>query len=472
MNTSKLPRKIKAGFGFAEMGITATQIITQLYLLEHFTQVLGLNSSLAGLALAISVIWDAVSDPLMGLISDRTKSKWGSRRPYIFVGSIFLGLSIGFLFTAPAIQEQYLLFTYLLVVYIIVNTAMTILSVPHLALGGELSNDSSDRTEIFGWRLFFSNIGILFGMILPAIILQSLGDESNKENIKYARSISAWAIGGMVVFSGLVTFFITGSKSIPKKIHSNQQSNITLSVFFKNFSQVFRNKVFLPLILAFIIATFGRTFNTSIALFYYKFRLGLKESDVVLKILFPFFVVIILSIPIWVMLSNRYGKKKPAFFGILLLGLITMIAYPLYPYGNSYYPLITAIVGGICAGSIFLLDSLVADIVDYDELITGESKEGLYFGFWKMGTKFAQAIGLAVSGFILDIIGLVQGSLEQTAEVGWRLAFVFGPVVGFFFILGAIVFLWMPLNSENHSRIQILLEKKNQRKLKSSTEYK
>jgi GPH family glycoside/pentoside/hexuronide:cation symporter len=194
--------------------------------------------------------------------------------------------------------------------------------------------------------------------------------------------------------------------------------------------------------------------------------LGLKESDVVLKILFPFFVVIIVSIPIWVLLSNRYGKKRPAFFGILMLGLITMIAYPLYPYGNSYYPLITAIVGGICAGSIFLLDSLVADIVDYDELMTGESKEGLYFGFWKMGTKFAQAIGLAVSGFILDIIGLVQGSTEQTAEVGWRLAVVFGPVVGFFFIIGAIVFLWMPLNSENHKRIQLLLEKKNQRKLR------
>jgi len=158
MSNSKLPRKIKAGFGFAEMGITATQIITQLYLLEHFTQVLGLNSSLAGIALAISVIWDAVSDPLMGLISDRTRSRWGSRRPYIFAGSIFLGLSIGFLFTAPNIQEQYLLFTYLLVVYVIVNTAMTILSVPHLALGGELSNESSDRTEIFGWRLFLYQV--------------------------------------------------------------------------------------------------------------------------------------------------------------------------------------------------------------------------------------------------------------------------------------------------------------------------
>ncbi|MCC5813371.1 MAG: MFS transporter, partial [Leptospira sp.] len=388
------------------------------------------------------------------------------RRPYIFFGSIFLALSIGFLFSPPNIQEQGLLFSYLLFTYLLVNTAMTVLSVPHLALGGELSSHPKDRTEIFGWRLLFSNFGILFGMILPAIILQSLGDEASKESILHARTISAWGIGALVLVSGWATFQITGSSKIPLRKHLTHKESMSPSLLFRSFGQVLRNKIFLPLFIAFVVATFGRTFNTAIALFYYKFRLGLSESQVVIGILFPFFVIIILSIPLWLFLSNRYGKKMPAFAGIFLLGLVTMIAYPLYPYGNAYFPLITAVFGGICAGSIFLLDSLVADIVDYDELLTGEMKEGLYFGFWKMGTKFAQAIGLAVSGVMLDLIGLVQGATTQTEEVGFRLAMVFGPVVGAFFILGAIVFLWMPLTEPLHHRIKILLDKKRLKRKK------
>jgi Na+/melibiose symporter-like transporter len=460
---NKLKIRTKSGYGVAEMGITAIQILTQLYLLEFYTQTIGLSASLAGIALSISVVWDAISDPLMGIISDRTHSKWGRRRPYIAIGSILLAISIGFLFTPPKVSEQWLLFLYLLFTYVMVNTAMTVLSVPHLALGGELTSDTKERTELFGWRLFFSNVGILGGMLFPAILLQSLGNESLPENILLARKVSGWAIGGLVLVSGYITFFAT---SLPhrkiEEFHSNKET-FTFSSFLKSFKQVLKNKIFLPLFLAFVIATFGRTFNTSIALFYYKFRLGLKESDVVINILFPFFLVIIVSIPFWILVSNRWGKKIPAFLGIFFLGLLTMIAYPLYPYGDARYPLITAVLGGICAGSIFLLDSLVADIVDYDELMTGEEKEGLYFGFWKMGTKLAQAFGLGVSGILLDAIGIVQGSTTQSVEVGFRLAIVFGPVVGIFFIIGAIVFLWMPLNSDKHHRIQLLLEKKKKK---------
>jgi GPH family glycoside/pentoside/hexuronide:cation symporter len=452
------------------MGITAVQILTQLYLLEYYTQVVGLNASLSGIAMAISVFWDAVSDPLMGVVSDRTKSRWGRRRPYIYLGALFLGLSVGFLFAPPQISEQIALFLYLLSTYILVNTAMTVLSVPHLALGGELSNLPEDRTELFGWRLFFSNIGVLFGMIVPAVLIQTMGDESNSETLSLAREVSAWAIGGLVVLTGCFTGWITGREGSGSNHSGYSDSELPLAErassenpvgsFFRSFLQVLKNPVFLPLFLAFVIATFGRTFNTAVAFFYYKFRLGLKESEVVLGILIPFFVIIILSIPVWVWLAGKFGKKKPAFWGIMALGLLTIVAYPLYPAGNPYFPLITAVFGGICAGSIFLLDSLVADIVDYDYLKTGEGKEGLYFGFWKMGTKLAQAFGLAVSGILLDWIGFQQGKTTQSAEVAWRLALIFGPGVGIFFVLGAGIFYFMPLTPALHTRIQGLLAKR------------
>jgi Na+/melibiose symporter-like transporter len=153
---NKLKIRTKSGYGVAEMGITAIQILTQLYLLEFYTQTIGLSASLAGIALSISVVWDAISDPLMGIISDRTHSRWGRRRPYIAIGSILLAISIGFLFTPPKVSEQWLLFLYLLFTYVMVNTAMTVLSVPHLALGGELTSDTKKEQNYLDGDYFLA----------------------------------------------------------------------------------------------------------------------------------------------------------------------------------------------------------------------------------------------------------------------------------------------------------------------------
>ncbi len=455
MITSPLKFGTKIGYGFAETGITAVQVFAQIYLLKYYIEVVNLNASLAGIALSISVIWDAVSDPLMGNISDRTKSKWGRRRPYILLGGILLSLSILVLFSPPNINSQLGKFLYLLISYLAVNTAMTIISVPHIALGGELTFERNERTSVFGWRLFFSNLGMLLGMIVPAVILQYLGDESAKENIISSRTSSSQIVSFVILISSLVTFFVT--KENDKANSASKPSGLS---FFRSLTTVLGNKVFLPLLIAFVIATIGRTFNSAIALYYYEYRLGLKESDVVINILFPFLMVLMLSIVFWVWVAKKVGKKIPAFFGIFLLGVLTVIAYPLFPYGEIRPPLIVAFLGGIFAGSILIMDSILTDVVDYDEWKTGEKREGLYFGFWKMGVKFSQAIGIAITGFLLDFIGFDANSQTQSQEMGWNLALIFGPGVGFFFILGSLIFLFFPLTDDKHLRVQKILRKR------------
>lgn len=464
MKPKPLTLPVKLGYGLAETGITAVQLFTQIYLLKFYTDIVGLAPSLAGIALAISVFWDAVSDPLMGNFSDRTRSKWGRRRPYILVGGILLSLSILILFSPPSLGTQFGKFAYLLFSYLIVNTAMTIISVPHIALGGELTFERDGRTSIFGWRLFFSNIGMLIGMIVPAAILQSLGDENSKANIQSSRLQAGEIVSAVILISSMITFLVTkGRDEIPVRA-------VPSHPFFRSLTSVISNPVFLPLLLAFVIATIGRTFNSAIALYYYEYRLGLKESQVVLNILLPFFLILILSIGFWVWMSKRYGKKKPAFFGILSLGLLTVIAYPLFPYGQLRPPLIVAVFGGIFAGSILIMDSILTDVVDYDEWKTGKKREGLYFGVWKMGVKFSQAVGIGLTGFMLDMIGFDPSTPTQSAEVGFRLAMIFGPGVGFFFILGALIFLTFPLSDKNHIRIQKILLKRNEKlKIQSLT---
>lgn len=460
MNQTKLKLPVKMGYGLAETGITAVQLFTQIYLLKFYTEIVGLNSSLAGIALSISVIWDAISDPLMGRISDHTRSRFGRRRPYIFIGGILLSLSVLLLFSPPEIASQLGKFVYLLSVYLLVNTAMTIISVPHIALGGELSFERNERTAVFGWRLFFSNIGMLIGMIVPAAILQSLGDESSKENIITSRTTAGEIVSLVILVSSVITFWVTKGRD---KIQTDKSKQLP---FFISFGSVLKNKMFLILLFAFVIATIGRTFNSAIALYYYEYRLGLKESQVVINILLPFFLVLMLSIGFWVWISKKIGKKIPAFLGVFGLGVLTVIAYPLFPYGELKPPLIAAFFGGIFAGSILIMDSILTDVVDYDEFKTGEKREGLYFGIWKMGVKFSQAFGIAITGFLLDIIGFQNGLITQSQEVGFRLAMIFGPGVGFFFILGSLIFLFFPLTDAKHIQVQRILTKRTLKNLK------
>ena len=451
-----LPFKNKVGYGIAEIGITSVQLLTQIYLLKYYTEVVGLSPALTGIALSISIFWDAISDPLMGIISDNTRSSWGKRRPYILFGGFLLSLTIILLFSPPALESQTGKFLILLSTYLLVNTAMTIISVPHISLGGELTTDRNERTELYGWRLVFSNLGMLVGMIVPVLVLSTFSDPKSIEAISESRSDSATIIAGILFLSSVATFLLTKEKTDETIPRSVSFKHLFVSLF-----SVLKNKAFVPLFIAFFIATFGRIFNSSLALYYYEFRLGLPESQVVLNILLPFFLVILASVPFWVSISKRYGKKFPAFIGVLGLGVMTIIVYPLFPKGELRPPLIAAFLGGIFAGSILLFDSIVSDIVDYDRLKTKENREGLFFGFWKMGTKLAQALAIAASGFALEAIGFVQGSVTQSPEIGFPLAILFGPVVGSFFVLGSFVFLLMPLTDEKHIQVQRILKRKN-----------
>ena len=176
--------------------------------------------------------------------------------------------------------------------------------------------------------------------------------------------------------------------------------------------------------------------------------------------LLPFTLVIALSTTVWLRLASRLGKKRSVIGGFLLLGTITSLAYPFFPAGQLGPPMTAAVAAGLLVGVIFLLDATVADFVDYDELKTGQHREGLYFGVWRMAAKLARALGLAASGFLLDAIGFLPGQASQSPGVQYGLGLVFGPGVGLFFVAAALVYLFMPLDEAVHRRVRGLLERR------------
>jgi GPH family glycoside/pentoside/hexuronide:cation symporter len=427
----------RIGYGAAEMGHFASELVVRLYLLKFYTDIAGLSPSLAGLAIALSITYDAISDPIMGYLSDHTSWSIGRRRPFILAGSLFLAVALVILFHPSPAQSQTVLFFYLLFSYISLNTALTVTAVPHAALAAELTDSPAERTVLFGFRLFWGNIGLLAGTLLPGYFL-------SKDNAIEAYRNASLTLALLVAAGGLITFLTTSERHSGQKRRAGAVSE---------FTSVLTNPLFRPLLLSFMTAYAGVAINSALALFYYEDRLRFKPDQINL-VLGLFLIVWTLSIPLWVYLSKRYGKRRPAFYGILLLGLMTTFTYPFFPAGVLWPPVIAAVAGGIFVGSIILFDSIITDIADYDEWKTGVQKEGLFFGFAKMGVKLSRALALLLTGFLLEAIG--SGEARNIVALGW----LFGPGVGVFFLAGSAIFLLYPMTDKQAHAVQKRLKRR------------
>jgi GPH family glycoside/pentoside/hexuronide:cation symporter len=447
-----LPKRIKAGYGVAELGLAGGELLLQLYLLEFYIRSAGLSPALAGSALAIAILWDAVTDPLMGGIVDRTRTAFGRFAPYFMTGGIIFGLGIMALFNPPDMSAQLPLFLYLLFSYIIVNTGLTIIGVPHIAMGGVLSPDTHERTELYGWRLVFGTFGLFAGILSPLVAAAWMGgDVATLSGLGASRGLGALLMGGLVIITAGITVAATWKRSLALP---SPEGSFHWKDFSHNLKRVLVNPVFLPFMLAFIITAMGRTMNSTLALPYYKDSLKLPEAAIQGPILSVFTLCIVLSVPLWVWAGRRFGKKLPAFAGLFTLGVMTMVAYPLFPPGSVAGPVLAAIIGGFAVGAIILVESLLTDIADEDFIRNEEDREGIYFGFWRMGQKVARSITLALAGSLLGVIGYEEGLAVQTEATGRNLAYLFGFGVGGLFILASIVFLFTPVNKEKQEWIQ------------------
>ncbi|MCS6985519.1 MAG: MFS transporter [Leptospiraceae bacterium] len=428
----------KTGYALAETGIFAQEFLLRLELLKFYQEKMGVSAYLVGIGVALGLIWDALSDPIMGYISDHTQSRWGNRRPYLLAGGVLLAICNYFLFHPPDVKNSWLLFFYLVIGYLALNTALTVLSVPHAALSGELAFNPQERVGVFVLRFTFGNLGLFVALLALTML----------EVQNASRLVST-----IVFFTALISFFaVRKVPSYPIKTKIGLRKSMV--DFFSSLKVLWKNGYFRPLVLAYTIAYTGIAINSATGRYYYEYFLGFnrQETGVVLIV---FLLVWTLSLVLWSTLARRLDKKTLGFWGVFLLGIMTTFGYPLFPAGKMLWPILAAVVGGLLVGSIVLLDSLVADIVDYDELKTREHREGLYFGLWKMAVKLSRALGLFLSGLALSAIGVDQ-KRDLSAASG-HLGLLFGPGVGLFFILGAIVFLFMPLTAKRHERIQNLL---------------
>ncbi len=421
-SSSQISKQI--GYGFAELGVSAIESFLRLYLLIYLTASIGLSADMAGYAVSIGIIWDAFADPIMGKISDKTKSKYGPRLPWILAGTPILALTFVFLFDLQKTggsDHTWTTFLEVTLLNIILNTAMTMVSVPHLALGNEIVTDPPlNRTSVYAWRSAMTLFGFLIGILIPAAI-NALGISLTTPEYTFAVVIAMVAL-----LSSTITFFSC------KKNTSWQENEISRPPH--KIKDVLRGHVG-TLMIAFFIATFAQGLNSVLAMYYYRFSLKLDDQAIG-KVLIVFIVSLCATLPLWVKAAARFSKHGLIAIGTLVLGIIGSIFYPIFQPHDLTGPYSMAVIGGILLGSSGLLESLLVDTAELQN-IKNEAM-GLVFGIWKFMAKSARGISIAIGGKLLTISGY-SPAVSPSELVTSKIAFLFGPGVGLFFIMTAVI---------------------------------
>lgn len=412
-------------YALPELAINGIEVFLRLYLLLYYTQQVGLDPKLAGLALGIATFWDAFTDPLVGLWSDQFKAKKGRRDILFLIGAALSSVALLGLFYPFAMEQQSAKFFYLLLGMMTLNTATTLFSVPYAAMVGDFAIREDERTKLIGWRLVFANLGALLGIAIPGFFVL--------QNAQTSNLASAQLFAGMAVVVSFLTFLFI--KNWPREIA--KESGVDFKQQWQMQVKNLNSPHILFLILAYLIANIGLTLNSSLALLYYRERLKLPENQIQ-SILLIFFIIFSLSIPLWIVLAKGRDKIKMGALGILALGISNCFVYVFLPPQSFVLTLLGAsIIGGLLVGSYVLLESALAEITKENDNKAGTDSLGFFYGIWKMSGKISRGFALFFTGYIIAWVTPAQAD-GQTYNSD-LLALFFGPGVGIFFVLAALV---------------------------------
>lgn len=436
-NKVSFGQKIAFGFGmFANQMFPAVIGIFIVVLVQS----LGFPGWMWGFVMIFPRLFDAITDPIMGFISDNTKSKWGRRRQYVFLGAIIMGFSFIVMWQLYKESTIDYNFTYFLLWSLLFYVGLTIFSVPYVAMGYEMSDDFHERTNIMAVAQF---IGQWAWVIAPWFWV-IMDDQNLFESSEIAvRKLAIWVGLVCMTFAMIPAIFIKSKSTLNQDYDSITFNNIIKSlytIFVINFGQAFKIKAFRKL----CIATFliFNAFNTVAAFTYFiiVFFLfnGITGPDGAWwwPTLFGSvgaLVTTFLVIPAVTILSNKVGKKKAFIISqsVSIIGYIML--WFLFIPGKPYLFLLALPFFSFGIGGLFtLMMSMTADVIDLDELNTGKRREGVFGAIYWWMVKFGFGIAGGLSGVILSVIGWESGGATQTEEAlyGLRLFFSGLPILG------------------------------------------
>ena len=398
----------KAGWGLADMGIVVFVVVKQLLVLAFLTSVLGVPVGIAGAVTTFVLIFDVVTDPAVGVLSDRTRSRWGRRAPWMAVGAVVLAAAMVAMFAVPEGVSQTGNIGWVTGFFVLATIGFTMVAIPYGAMAGEMTHDPAERSAMTGWRMAFASVGILVGGALIPGLASGMG---------YAGA--ALAVSPLIIGAIWLSLFLT--RDTPRVEQPSSLAPLRMARL------VLNNRPFVILVVLYGVMTMAIALITAGLPFAAIYLIvdngetmlsGAATALTTLSLMFAAFVVgSILSQAVWVMLSRILGKV-----GALVLGLILYVAllYVLYTQLPSVN--VTAIAGlfvlaGMTNGAYQQIPwAIYPDLMDVTREATGEAIEGAFSAIWLFGQKVANAVAPLVLGGILALYGWQETTEGQTDQ--------------------------------------------------------
>ncbi|GHV74396.1 sugar transporter [Spirochaetia bacterium] len=433
MSKGGLGLKQKLGFGIFDLGGNMFFTLMGFWTLNFLTDTAGLAAALAGVAVMAGKAWDAVTDPVMGYISDRTLSRWGRRRPYLLFGALPMMLSMWFFFTKPGFSGAAALIIWATLALMLLNTAATVINIPYASLTPELSDDYHERTSLNGYRFGCA----VFGTILGAAAVQPLVDRFPSKAQGF--SMMGLILGAIMMLTTLLTFF--GTKEKPRT-----KADLPTGGLIATYKTVFSNKPFVLLLLTYAFHMMALTFVQSILVYYTRYVYNAPELTTTAMLLL--LLTAMVFIPISVLVAKKIGKKRTYQICFVIISSACLIIFAFgHVLGPNFF-LGMMVYAGIGVGFSYVAPyAMIPDAIDFASVTTGERNEGAYYGMWTFVSKLGMALSVFLSGAILSLGGYIAGAV-QSAETLLAIRLLVGPIPAVIFIGALAAVQFYPLDEK------------------------
>ncbi len=452
MDQQKLSMKIKVGYGVCDLGGNLFFTIIAFLLLNYLTDTVGISAGLAGMVIMIGKIWDAVTDPVVGYISDRTRTKWGRRRPFMLFGSIPLFLTMILMFTNPGLDSQWQLFAWGIIVYCLLCTAYTLVNIPYNSMTPELTKDFHERSSINGYRFGFAVIGTLLG---AGAALPLIGLFSSKD--------TGYTVMGIIF--GLL-MMVTAMITVAMVKEPQTESGVEQKGFFDTYLSVFKNRPYVIILLTYTFHVTALTIVAGIMIYYFKY---VHENEPITTVAMLILLLTAMAfIPVSIILAKKIGKKATYGIGMAILSVSIMILFFQGHRLGLQFSLATMFLSGIGMGFLYALPyAIVPDVVEYDYLLSGQRTEGAFYGIWTFGIKLGQALALGITGAVLSAVNYVP-DVVQTEQSLFGIRLLVGPISAAIFLLAILTLYFYPINEQRYNEILEQIDEMERQKAASA----
>lgn len=435
----KLSLRTRLMYGIGDGGINLADTMVSLLFAMFLTDVVGLRPGLAAVAVFIGRTSDYLNDPIIGYLSDRTRTRWGRRRPFLLFGALPFALVYALLWWIPPIQSQVWLAVYYGLAFVLYDTAATVIYMPYFALTPELTQDYDERTTLTSYRMAFSILGGMVGFVVPLAIIGSM----DPENARTILLVGA-GIGLASILPILAVFFNTRES---EEYQKQEQPSFKASIL-----AVTQNRPFIFALIIFTLTWIALDIIQSTLLYFLKYRMQLPEQgDLIFGLLF---VAALISIPFWEWAARRWNKQKAYMGGMAFLAIVTTGMGFARPEWGLPAMLAFGSLAGFGLGAIQILTwAMIPDGIEWDELQTGQRHEGMFYSLVTTIRKVAASLSLPLLLLVLDWTGYNATLPVQPASAITGIQALIGPVPAVFLGIGILFALFYPLNRERHAQV-------------------